>query len=169
MEGLNPNKMKNKTDKTQHERRLQTIWSWVSQGYTNPQIRAAIVKEWRVTERQAYNYQKKAHEYAKVEIVREIGVSFAYHMETRLEMIRSLRVKKTELLSLMEERKDDKKPFYRLKEGLELLIKLEDQILKTLCDIAKIEGVYAPSKTDITSEGKAIQIYRLKDGTEINF
>lgn len=155
-----------KRDKAASElrlRRIQAVWNWIAQGYTNAQIRDSIVSEWGISLRQAYNYTATAYTYAKKEVNKDIEASYAFHIETRKESLRTLKNQKEELLKL---RKSGALGF---KDATQLILSIEDQILKTLCDIAKIEGVYAPSKTDITSEGKAIQVYRLPDGTEINF
>lgn len=144
-------------------RRIQAVWNWIAQGYTNAQIRDSIVKEWGISERQAYNYTKTAYAYAKKEVSKDVEASYAFHIETRKESLRTLKTQKEELLRLR------KAGTLSFKEATQLILSIEDQILKTLCDIAKIEGVYAPSKTDITSGGKSIQVYTLPDGTQIEF
>ena len=159
-----PTAPRKKSDKDEKLRRIETIWAWIAKGYTNAQIRATIMKEWGINTRQAYYYVSQAADYAKTEINRNVELSFSFHIETRKEMLRQLFKQKDELLQLRAEKQLSFKEFNRQ------MLDIHDQLLKTLADMAKIEGIYAPTKTDITSQGQPItQVYRLPDGTEIEF
>lgn len=159
-----PKKKRTKSDNEKYRRRIQAIWNWIAQGYTTAQIRHSIVTEWGLGESMAYKYTKSAQEYAKKEIVKDVGVQYAFHMETRLESLRSLKSQKEELINLR------RSGAIAFKDATDMVVKIEDQILKTLADIAKLDGSYSPTKTDITTKGEAVkQVYRLPDGSEIVF
>lgn len=156
------NKPAAKSDQRQMQIRMQTVWQWIAMGYSNAQIRAAIMEQWAVTERTAFKYTKAATEYAKKEVVQDVELSFAFHLETRREMLRSLQAQKEELKKLRVQ------GALTFKEATELLVKVEDQILKTLADIAKLDGSYSPTKNEVNVTAQK-QIYRLPDGSEVEF
>ncbi len=114
------------------------------QGFSTSEIIRKAVKKYGISERQAYNYHKKAFERFKSDNKQEIEEKKAYHLELRRKFLKDLEDKKTS-------------------SGITTALRVADSM-------ARIEGLGFPpqqekEKREEEEEQKATMT--LPDGTEI--
>ncbi len=135
---------KKKTSKVGFEKRVRDVQVWILLGYSTFAIINKIKTDYKVSERQAYKYHKRAFELFKEENAKNIEERKAYHLELRRMLLK------------------------RLKE--DTTIKGISTALRVADSMARIEGLGFPpqqekEKREEEEEQKATMM--LPDGTEI--
>lgn len=77
------------------EKRIRIIQEWILEGYATTDIITQLTITYQITQRQAYNYIKKAFDSFKEKNQHTIDQKKGYHIALRQKMLKELQEKKT--------------------------------------------------------------------------
>ena len=165
----------NKSNQIEYDRRVRVVLEYLVQGWSAGDICRNMSVKWDVTERQVERYIAKAKKEIKKSIKDEVNTLLAFHKKTRIDSYRLLLKERGEILrefdGLISELKRIKNTKVEgtknkiifineigqaLKAKAVIYSKFGSQILSTLTDLAKLEGLYVKKHEHTGKDGEAL-------------